>query len=70
MHPTLPAVITEGARPPHDSADNSGVASKQFLCLAVGNETYAIGIDMVREILEVGRVTPLPLTPPFVPWCP
>jgi purine-binding chemotaxis protein CheW len=66
MHPTLPAVITEGARPPHDSADNSGVASKQFLCLAVGNETYAIGIDMVREILEVGRVTPLPLTPPFV----
>ncbi len=42
------------------------VASRQVLCLAVGRETYGIGIDMVREILEVGRLTPLPLTPPFV----
>ncbi len=39
---------------------------KQVLCLAVGPETYGIGIDLVREILEVGRLTPLPLTPPFV----
>jgi purine-binding chemotaxis protein CheW len=42
------------------------VASRQVLCLAVGRETYGIGIDMVREILEVTRLTPLPLTPPFV----
>jgi purine-binding chemotaxis protein CheW len=42
------------------------VSSRQVLCLAVGRETYGIGIDMVREILEVTRLTPLPLTPPFV----
>jgi purine-binding chemotaxis protein CheW len=50
------------------SGDSQGdlVASRQVLCLAVGHETYGIGIDMVREILEVGRLTPLPLTPPFV----
>lgn len=40
--------------------------AKQYLCLAVGRETYAVSIDMVREILAVGRLTPLPLTPPFV----
>ena len=42
------------------------VPGRQILCLAVGRETYGIGIDMVREILEVGRMTPLPLTPAFV----
>jgi len=56
----------------HEDAGAAGVhhgdvvASRQVLCLAVGRETYGIGIDMVREILEVGRLTPLPLTPPFV----
>lgn len=62
MSNNLPAVV-EGARPP---TDQNLVASKQYLCLAVGNETYAIGIDMVREILEVCSMTPLPLTPDFV----
>jgi len=62
MDTTLPAVL-EMARPP-DTAQTE--TAKQFLCLAIGDETYAIGIDIVREILEVGRMTPLPLTPPFV----
>ncbi len=56
------AVVEQG--PPIE--DGSLVTGKQYLCLAVGVETYAIGIDMVREILEVGRMTPLPLTPDFV----
>jgi purine-binding chemotaxis protein CheW len=56
-------VVAETARQ-SDVARTDG--SKQFLCLAIGNETYAVGIDTVREILEVGRMTPLPLTPPFV----
>lgn len=46
--------------------DHESDFAKQYLCLAVGKETYAVGIDMVREILAVGRLTPLPLTPPFV----
>ncbi|WP_290639181.1 chemotaxis protein CheW [Aquabacterium sp.] len=62
MDMTLPAVL-DSASP---SSDMELISAKQYLCLAVGKETYAVGIDMVREILEVGRMTPLPLTPDFV----
>ena len=40
--------------------------SQQYLRLAVGSEMYAVSIDSVREILEVGRLTALPMTPDFV----
>lgn len=43
-----------------------GPPARQHLCLAVAGETYAVPIDAVREILEMGRLTPLPLTPDFV----
>jgi len=59
---TLPALL-DGVTP---SNELDLIVARQYLCLAVGKETYAIGIDMVREILEVGRMTPLPLTPEFV----
>ena len=62
MDTTLPDIL-EMARPSEAAQPET---AKQFLCLAIGDETYAIGIDIVREILEVGRMTPLPLTPPFV----
>ena len=38
----------------------------QMLRLAVGAETLVVPIEAVREILEVGRMTPLPQTPDFV----
>ena len=41
-------------------------ALAQFLCFALGQERYALRIDAVREILEVARMTPLPLMPSFV----
>lgn len=62
MAMNLPAVL-DGVNP---SDDLTLGTARQYLCLAVGKETYAVGIDMVREILEVGRMTPLPLTPDFV----
>jgi purine-binding chemotaxis protein CheW len=34
--------------------------------MAVGDQAMAVPIDDVREILEVGRLTPLPRTPDFV----
>ena len=40
--------------------------ARQHLCLSVAGETYAVPIEAVREIIEVGRLTPLPLTPDFV----
>lgn len=46
--------------------DGQMLLGRQYLCLSIGGELYAVAIDMVREILEVGRMTTLPLTPPFV----
>lgn len=46
--------------------DGAAQALVQFLCFALGQERYAVRIDAVREILEVVRMTPLPLMPRFV----
>lgn len=62
MDMNQPAVM-DGERPP---SEFDAIAARQYLCLAVGKETYAVGIDVVREILEMSRMTPLPLTPDFV----
>jgi purine-binding chemotaxis protein CheW len=37
-----------------------------LLRMAVGREVLAVPIEDVREILQVGRLTPLPRTPAFV----
>lgn len=50
----------------HTSADASELPTQQFLRFALGAEMYAVRIDLVREILEVVQMTPLPLMPPFV----
>ena len=38
----------------------------QYLRFSVGDEMYAVRIELVREILEVAPMTPLPLMPAFV----
>lgn len=38
----------------------------QFLRFSVGPDAYAVRIEVVREILEVAQMTPLPLMPMFV----
>jgi purine-binding chemotaxis protein CheW len=40
--------------------------AQQFLRFVLGTEMYAVRIDLVREILEVVQMTPLPLMPAFV----
>ncbi len=47
-------------------ADDDAQAVQQFLRFALGNDRYAVRVDLVREILEVARMTPLPLMPAFV----
>lgn len=51
------------ARADHEALD-AGLL--QFLRFALGDGIYAVPIDAVREILEVGPSTPLPLMPSFV----
>lgn len=62
---TLPNPPAAAAGGPADAAAGAA-AVLQFLRLAAGQEHYAVRVDAVREILEVGRMTPLPLMPAFV----
>lgn len=47
------------------SAEPEG-ATCSLLRMAVGDEVVAVGIEDVREILQVSRLTPMPRTPDFV----
>ncbi len=51
----------------HDAQTDAGdAAAQQHLQLVIGDEPYAVPIASVREIIEVGRMTALPMTPDFV----
>jgi purine-binding chemotaxis protein CheW len=50
----------------HADWSDTSLPMQQFLRFALGTDMYAIRIDLVREILEVGQMTPLPLMPAFV----
>lgn len=43
-----------------------GTAAPQYLTFSVGQEMFAIGTLCVREIVEYGPITPLPMAPPKV----
>lgn len=51
---------------PLASATAGTAETRQFLTFAAGGETLALGILHVREIIEYGRVTPVPMLPAFV----
>jgi purine-binding chemotaxis protein CheW len=55
--------VSSSSAAPAGAAPASAVS---LLRMAVGSEVLAVSIDAVREILEVGRLTPLPRTPDFV----
>ena len=38
----------------------------QILRLSLGGEMHAVRIDAVREILEISKITPVPLMPDFM----
>lgn len=39
---------------------------RQYLTFSVGEEMFAIGIMAIREIIEYGEVTEVPMMPPFI----
>ena len=39
---------------------------QQYLTFMLGDEMFAIGILSIREIIEYGFVTDVPMTPPFI----
>lgn len=46
----------------HRGADEQ----QQYLTFMLGDEMFAIGILSIREIIEYGFVTDVPMTPPFI----
>jgi purine-binding chemotaxis protein CheW len=54
------------ADPAKPTAPAEPGALQQWLRLSVADDPCAVPIDRVREILEVGLLTPMPLTPPVV----
>ncbi|HEX5391803.1 MAG TPA: chemotaxis protein CheW [Rhodocyclaceae bacterium] len=39
---------------------------QQYLTFTLGDEMFAIGILSIREIIEYGQVTQVPMTPPYI----
>lgn len=48
------------------AGDGAVRTSRQYLTFTVAGETYAFGIARIREIIEYGRLTPIPMMPAFV----
>ncbi|HZX33211.1 MAG TPA: chemotaxis protein CheW [Rhodocyclaceae bacterium] len=47
-------------------AAGEGIDQQQYLTFSLKDEMFAIGILAVREIIEYGQVTPVPMSPPFI----
>ncbi len=59
---TRSSAAPAGATPPAPPGD----AAAQYLTFALGEEVFAMDIRTVREIIQCGPMTPLPLMPGFV----
>jgi len=64
MTPSTQLVRTAAGNLPTDPPEDSG--QQQYLTFSLGAEMFAIGILRVREILEYGLLTEVPLVPPFI----
>lgn len=62
----MTSTVMDHAAPPGVGPGTADRPMSQFLRFAVGADAYAVRIEMVREILEVNQMTPLPLMPAFV----
>lgn len=48
------------------AAGAEGTNEEQYLTFTLGEEMFAIGILAIREIIEYGHLTEVPMTPPFI----
>ena len=60
--PTRDAAVMAGAL----LAGEDQEEQQQYLTFLLGEEMFAIGIQAIREIIEYGVVTEVPMTPPFI----
>ena len=60
-----PAPAQKAAAVANDAA-REVAEQNQYLTFLLGDEMFAIGILSIREIIEYGVVTDVPMTPPFI----
>jgi purine-binding chemotaxis protein CheW len=60
-------MTTQSIPPATAAALITGTAEQQqYLTFSLGEEMFAIGILAIREIIEYGQLTAVPMTPPFI----
>jgi purine-binding chemotaxis protein CheW len=67
----MQAVETQAGKRQSDQAAMRAAAleaeeQQQYLTFLLGEEMFAIGILAIREIIEYGYLTEVPMTPPFI----
>lgn len=60
------AVAQRGAALAAKVTAKDAAEQNQYLTFLLGEEMFAIGILSIREIIEYGVVTDVPMTPPFI----
>ena len=63
---TTEIAVSKGNVPMAAGGDPAAVDQQQYLTFTLAEEMFAIGILAIREIIEYGNLTEVPMTPPFI----
>jgi purine-binding chemotaxis protein CheW len=63
---TTTELAVSKTKAPVPLADAATAEQQQYLTFSIGEEMFAIGILSIREIIEYGSLTEVPMTPPFI----
>jgi len=66
MEATQTQSVQRGVELPMRDAILDAEEQQQYLTFLLGEEMFAIGILAIREIIEYGYLTEVPMTPPFI----
>ena len=58
--------LVQAAQQPPQAVEPGAQDNVQYLTFRLGAEFYAIGIRNIKEIIEYGSVTPVPMMPEFI----
>jgi purine-binding chemotaxis protein CheW len=59
-------IATTGVREPVSQSDYIQAGAGQYLTFVLGGEVYALGISNIKEIIDYGNVTDVPMMPSFI----
>lgn len=59
-------LLNSSAEAGHPAASGEATEQNQYLTFSLGEEMFAIGILAIREIIEYGHLTEVPMVPPFI----